>query len=170
MNRNVEVKVRVDDLSGLARRLIERGAEDRGILVQKDTYFHVPSEGGMRLKVREQDPGGTELISYGRPNVSGLRTSNYQVCKLPPSPDLAAAIALSLGVISEVRKRRHLFMLGRTRVHLDDVEKLGSFLELEVVLKEGESESDGETEAEKILGDLGLAGAERIAGSYSDMQ
>ena len=79
-------------------------------------------------------------------------------------------VPLSLGVISEVRKRRHLFMLGRTRVHLDDVEKLGSFLELEVVLKEGESESDGETEAEKILGDLGLAGAERIAGSYSNMQ
>ena len=68
-----------------------------------------------------------------------------------------------------VAKARHLFLLGRTRIHLDRVEDLGDFLELEVVLEAHESEVIGETEAEQILRALGLEKAPRIPGSYLEL-
>ena len=167
MPRNVEVKVRAEDLEGIRNRLRESGAEDRGLLRQTDTYFGTAP--GLRLKLRKQEPGGAELIAYGRPDVSGIRASTYRVTKLPGGSDLAGTLTLALGKIREIRKTRHLFMAGRTRVHLDEVEGLGRFLELEVVLRDGDAEADGEREAESILERLGLKDAPRIAGSYSDL-
>ena len=73
---------------------------------------------------------------------------------------------MALGTLRRVVKARHLFMLGRTRVHLDQVAGLGDYLELEVVLREGEAPSGGEQEAHEILKNLGLADAPRIPGSY----
>ena len=78
-------------------------------------------------------------------------------------------LGLALSRVRQIQKTRHLFILGRTRVHLDDVSGLGTFLELEVVLADGESPQAGEAEAESILERLGLKGAPRIAGSYVDL-
>jgi adenylate cyclase class IV len=68
-----------------------------------------------------------------------------------------------------VRKRRSVVMVGRTRVHLDAVEGLGDFMELEVVLRDGEPDVDGAAEAESLMQALGLAGAPRVAGAYLDL-
>lgn len=45
---------------------------------------------------------------------------------------IQAVLSDALGVKGEVRKERRLFMIGQTRVHLDQVEGLGHFMELEV--------------------------------------
>jgi len=152
------VKIRVGDLDTLAVRAKALGAEERGELRQVDTYFAAPQ----RLKLREMD-GVAELIAYSRPDVSGLRTSDYTITPVTDPEALKAAHV----VIARVAKMRRLLMLGRTRIHLDAVVGLGEFLELEVVLRDGDDERVGEHEAEEILQGLGVDG-ERIAGSYAD--
>lgn len=160
MPRNVEVKIRVPDLDAIALRARDVGAEERGVFRQVDTYFK--AEG--RLKLREMD-ASAELIRYSRPDVSGLRTSNYTITPVT-DPE---AVKRSHEITVVVSNTRRLLMLGRTRIHLDRVEGLGDFLELEVILADGEDEARGREEAEAILRSLGIAEAERVAGSYSDL-
>jgi predicted adenylyl cyclase CyaB len=68
-----------------------------------------------------------------------------------------------------VRKRRLLYLVGRTRIHLDEVEGLGAFLELEVVLADGEEEAEGEVIARRLLADLGVRDEDRVAKAYIDL-
>ncbi|MCY3017816.1 MAG: class IV adenylate cyclase [Planctomycetota bacterium] len=166
MPHNVEVKIKLPDLAAVLSAVRALGAEDRGVLQQVDTYFQAPK--GARLKLREQEPGGAQLVAYERPDINGLRTCNYRLFSVADPVGLKETLALGLGVLRRVVKARRLFMLGRTRIHLDQVEGLGDFLELEVVLRDGEPPAHGEVEARDILQRLGLADAPRIAGSYLD--
>ena len=68
-----------------------------------------------------------------------------------------------------MRKHRTLYLVGRTRIHLDRVESLGHFLELEVVLAEGESPDAGVKEARALMTALGLADDQLIDGAYVDL-
>lgn len=163
--RNVEVKVRVAGHDALARRLRDLGADDHGVLHQVDTYFRAPG----RLKLRRQAGQPAELIAYARPDEPGLRTSEYRIWRTDDGPGLEALLAAALGVRARVAKARRLFLLGRTRVHLDAVDGLGRFLELEVALADGDGEAAGRDEAEALLSALGLAEVPRIAGSYADL-
>jgi adenylate cyclase len=170
MARNVEVKIRVDDLAGLLDRALALGAADHGPLRQVDTYFATPSAGGGRLKLREEHPGVSALIAYRRPDAAGLRTSAYHLVPVDDPAALRDALAHALGVVRRVVKTRHLLLLGRTRIHLDRVESLGDFLELEVVLDDGDDVAPGEQEAELILARLALGDRPRLPGSYADLQ
>ena len=79
------------------------------------------------------------------------------------------ALERALGTVGRVRKQRLLLMAGATRIHLDRVEDLGEFIELEVVLRDDQSERDGALIAERLMHELGLAAAPRIAGAYLDL-
>ena len=68
-----------------------------------------------------------------------------------------------------MRKHRTLYLVGRTRVHLDRVESLGHFLELEVVLAEGESPDAGVKEARVLMTALGLGDEQLVEGAYVDL-
>jgi predicted adenylyl cyclase CyaB len=169
MPRNIEVKIRVDDLESIRVRALALGAADHGSIHQIDTYFGTPSERGTRLKLREQRPGRSQLVAYRRPDTAGLRTSDFRIVPVADPTALQEALALSLGVARQVTKTRHLLLLERTRIHLDRVEGLGDFLELEVVLADGEDAALGEQEAEWILAQLALGDRSRIPGSYADL-
>ena len=169
MPRNVEVKIRVDDLGAIRSRALALGAADHGSLHQVDTYFRTSSEGGARLKLREHRPGRSELIAYRRPDTPGLRASDFHLVPVDDPTALRETLAHALGVVRQVAKTRHLLLLGRTRIHLDHVEGLGSFLELEVVLDDRDEIALGEQEAEQLLAQLALADRPRIPGSYADL-
>ena len=169
MPRNVEVKIRIAAVEAVRARALALGATDHGVIRQTDTYFETPPARAVRLKLRQQAPGEDQLIVYRRPDVSGLRTSDFRVVPVADAAGLAHALALAYGTARTVEKARHLLLLGRTRIHLDRVDGLGEFLELEVVLGDGETEGDGEREAERILGGLGLAERPRLPGSYADL-
>ena len=68
-----------------------------------------------------------------------------------------------------VRKARHLYIAGRTRIHLDRVEGLGDFLELEVVLAEEDSIKDGEAEAQKLMEPLRVLPEDLVPDAYADL-
>ena len=141
------------------------GAEDRGTIVQRDTYFRVP-EG--RLKLREETPGGAALIQYRRTDAAEARESRYRIAPVEDAAALREALDAALGTLVVVDKERRLLLWEGVRIHLDRVDGLGSFLELEGVAPEG---SDLEPERElvgRLSEELGLDDDRILADSYSD--
>jgi len=168
--RNVEIKARVQDLSSVLSRLEQMGAgTPTDTLKQVDIYFNVPSG---RLKLRElEDLDGdrSELIFYNRPDGPGPKMSEYEIIVLETPGELKRLLSAALGVLAVVRKERSLFLFDITRIHLDQVEQLGSFLEIEVVLPENFPLERAESIAGELIDDLGIAEAELVEGSYLDL-
>jgi homotetrameric cytidine deaminase len=128
--RNVELKARDPDPRRSLERCVALGAEDRGELRQRDTYFAARRG---RLKLREQDPGGAELIAYERSDAAHARESRYRIAPVADPEPLREALDAALGTTVVVDKRRRLFLWEGVRIHLDRVEGLGAFVELEGV-------------------------------------
>jgi len=167
MNQNVEIKAHVHDLARMhevAARLSGSGPE---ILEQHDVFYNCPTG---RLKLRSFPTGIGELIYYHRPDAAGPKTSSYWLTRVPDANSLAATLAAALGEVGVVDKTRSLYLVGRTRIHVDRVAGLGDFLELEVVLGDGESVAGGEEEAQALLIELGVASSDLIEGAYIDLQ
>jgi predicted adenylyl cyclase CyaB len=165
--RNVEVKARIGGIEALLPRARALADGDAQRLVQDDTFFNVPRG---RLKLREFDDGSAELIHYQRPDTAAAKLSDYVRTPVSSPASMREALERALGAaIGRVRKQRLLLMAGATRIHLDHVQGLGEFIELEVVLREDQSEADGVLLAEQLMHELGLTAAPRIAGAYLDL-
>ncbi|WP_423196230.1 MULTISPECIES: class IV adenylate cyclase [unclassified Cupriavidus] len=166
MARNIEIKARIDSVEGVAPRVAALAQHGPERIEQDDTFF--PCARG-RLKLRAFDAARGELIFYARPDQAGPKESFY-ILSPTASPDtLRAALAAAHGEGGRVRKVRTLFLVGRTRVHLDRVEGLGDFLELEVVLADDEPAQAGVAEAHALMDALGVARAGLIEGAYVDL-
>jgi predicted adenylyl cyclase CyaB len=129
-SRNVELKAsdpNPERSQELCRKL---GAADHNIIWQRDTYFNVTHG---RLKLREKSAGKTELIQYERADRPEERESSYRVFELEDGDALREVLVAALGLYGVVEKRRHLFLWQQVRIHLDEVEGLGHFVELEAV-------------------------------------
>lgn len=164
--RNVEIKARLTQPSQVAERasaLATRAAEH---LQQRDVFFHA-NRG--RLKLRHLAPDHAELIYYERPDAELPTESRYIIASTSQPTALEAALSNALGVRGEVRKSRVVQHIERTRVHLDRVEGLGSFLELEVVLADSETVEQGEAIAHRLLEQLGVPRDDLIAHAYIDL-
>jgi homotetrameric cytidine deaminase len=164
--RNVELKARDRDPARSLERALALGADDRGELVQRDTYF-ATSRG--RLKLREQEPGGAELIAYERSDRADARESRYRLAPVADGAALREALDAALGTTVVVAKRRRLLLWEGVRIHLDEVAGLGAFVELEGVAAPG---SDLTAEGERVArlrAELGIADADLEATGYADL-
>jgi len=166
MARNVEIKARAGNVAELTARVGRMATSGPEEIVQDDTFFHCP-EG--RLKLRAFSDGEGQLIFYKRPDTEGPKTSSYSIAPVENADAMRETLAQALGQAGRVRKRRTLFLVGRTRVHIDSVEDLGDFLELEVVLEEGEAEADGVREAEELLTALEIPQPALVDRAYVDL-
>ena len=163
---NIEIKARVADLAHL-RSVVESMADTKAeVLDQEDIFFAAPAG---RLKLRILDEHTGELIHYHRPDAAEPRASRYRIA--PTSDPLAMKTILVqvLPVTGSVRKRRLVYHLGQTRVHLDKVEGLGDFLELEVVLRPDQPEAEGVAIAHDLLHRLGIARDHHVQTAYIDL-
>lgn len=166
MPTNIEIKARVRDfhrLQGLAEDLSDTPCE---VIEQEDTFFHTPMG---RLKLRVLGPGLGQLIYYERGDTSGPTRSDYIVSRTSEPASLKAALSGALEVRGTVHKRRLLYWVGNTRVHLDEVEGLGSYMELEVVLDVGQTVAQGERIAAELMEKLGVSKADLVQGAYIDL-
>ncbi|WP_018903375.1 class IV adenylate cyclase [Variovorax paradoxus] len=168
MARNIEIKARIDSVERVA--LIAAKLADSGPLeiAQDDTFFRCDNNAD-RLKLRTFAPDRAELIFYRRANSSGPKESFYLISPTTTPDALRESLTLAWGQAGRVRKQRRLFIVGRTRVHLDRVEGLGEFLELEVVLEEGEPPEVGTAEAHALMAQLGIASEQLVQGAYVDL-
>ena len=163
--RNVELKATDPDPERSLRIALDLGAEDRGVLVQRDTYFRVP---GGRLKLREETPGGAVLIQYARGDRPEARESRYRITPVEDADALKTSLGDALGTLAVVEKERRLLLWEGVRIHLDAVQGFGFFLELEGVAPEGSDLSGEHDRVAQLSEALGLDESRILAGSYSD--
>jgi predicted adenylyl cyclase CyaB len=162
--RNIELKARLRDPEKARLTCHMLGAVYEGDLHQRDTYFHV-REG--RLKLRESDPGEDYLVYYRRNNSPNARQSDYVTENVDRSARQTMCDAF--GMLSVVEKNRRLFLWHNVRIHLDQVEDLGDFIEFEAVLGEEYDEADGHGKIKELSEAFGITDGDLVADSYLDM-
>ncbi len=166
MARNVEIKARIASVEALAARvapLADRGPVE---IAQDDTFFACDRG---RLKLRAFPGGDGQLIFYRRPDQPGPKESFFVLSATAAPDSLRETLSLAYGQAGRVRKRRTLYHVGRTRVHLDRVEGLGDFLELEVVLGDAEPVEAGVGEARGLMTALGIGPEQLVDSAYVDL-
>ena len=166
MPANIEIKARVrnfDELRSKAEGLSDAPVE---IIPQEDTFFNVP-HGRLKLRVLALDRG--QLIFYQRADQGGPKLSEYQIAETSEPDGLKRVLKLAYGIRGVVKKTRYLYLAGQTRIHVDDVHGLGQFMELEVVLREGQGDAEGQAIAEGLMAGLGVERSDLLEGAYMDL-
>jgi predicted adenylyl cyclase CyaB len=166
MPANIEIKARVRDFEGVRRRAEAIGDTPCEVIPQQDTFFTTPRG---RLKLRELQGRPAQLIYYERADQGGPKRSDYHIFETDDPANLKITLSLACGVRGVVRKTRYLYLAGQTRIHLDDVEGLGRFMELEVVMREDQSDRDGQRIAEDLMERLGIEDSDLLEGAYMDL-
>lgn len=166
MASNIEIKARVDDFDALKARAEALSDQPVKVIPQEDTFF-ITEKG--RLKLRVLAPNLGYLIYYERPDQDGPKRSDYSLAETRDPENLKIALSLALGVRGVIKKTRYLYMVGQTRIHLDDVDELGYFMELEVVMREGQSDAKGQAIAEDLMRSLGVRSDALLEGAYMDL-
>lgn len=166
MPRNVEIKVPLADLAAARAAAVRLGARLDVADTQVDRYYTL--DGGRRVKLRTFGRGGAEVITYDRPEVSGVRTSVYEVT---PVRDVAAGVCLvpKGEPLVTVRKRREVHLLDNVRIHLDEVCGLGTFIELEAVVDAAHDERTCARQIDEICRALGVDTASALRASYAEL-
>jgi len=166
MPSNVEIKAILRNRTAaeaIAARLSDRR---RQRIRQEDIFFH---SDGARLKLRILGPKRGELIRYQRADVAGPRGSHYSIARTRDPERLREILGQTLGITGVVRKTRTLYRVGQTRIHIDRVEGLGHFLELEVVLRPGQTETEGTAIARQIFRNFMIEDDQLVATAYVDL-
>jgi len=166
MARNIEIKARIENVALLTPKVAELASEGPLEIAQDDTFFAC-NQGRLKLRAFSNDAG--ELIFYQRANQTGPKESFFLRSPTTSPGILRESLSLAYGQIGRIRKYRTLFLVGRTRVHLDRVEGLGHFLELEVVLVDDEPAEQGIREASDLMAHLGIQPGQLVEGAYLDL-
>ena len=166
MPANIEIKAHVRDFEQIRFRAEKMSDTPVEIIPQEDVFFNV-EKGRLKLRILASDR--SQLIYYTRPDQEGPKRSDYHISCSPDPQNLKRVLELAYGIRGVVRKTRYLYLVRQTRVHLDDVEGLGQFIELEVVLEQAQSDAEGQKIAEDLMSALGVERGDLIDGAYMDL-
>ncbi len=163
---NIEIKARCINHNKIRDLLKSRGADFKGIDHQIDTYFKV-NRG--RLKLRE---GKIEnfLIYYERENKEGPKQSDIILLETAPGSSLKAILVNSMGVLVVVDKKREIYFVKNVKFHIDTVQELGTFMEIEAIDESGSIGKEKLLEqCNEYLKLFSISDADLISVSYSDL-
>jgi homotetrameric cytidine deaminase len=164
---NVELKARDPDPAATAARCLALGAEERGVLIQRDTYFAARVG---RLKLREQEGESAVLIAYRRPDGTEPTQSDYALAPADDPAALREALDGALGTVVVVAKRRRLFLWEHVRIHLDEVDGLGSFIEFEALVGPHTSNlAEADAKVARLRAELAIDDRELVAVGYAEL-
>jgi len=166
---NIELKARCVNISNVRNILISLNAFFKGEDHQTDTYFNIQNG---RLKIRE---GTIEncLVYYERPNYLKPMKCCYDIIKFEPNDKTLESIKKilisSLGIKVIIEKKREIYFIGNVKFHLDSVNNLGNFLEIEAIGSEFDNEESLSGQCNEYILQLGIKEEDMIGLSYSDM-
>jgi homotetrameric cytidine deaminase len=164
---NVELKARDPDPQATWARCLALGAADGGVLVQRDTYF-AGRNGRLKLRVL-QGEDQAELIAYRRPDTAESSESTYVLAPVGEPDAMAEALDAALGTTVVVSKRRRLLLWEGVRIHLDEVEGLGSFIEFEAVLPDAGDLDQARAKVAQLRETLEIADDALVSVGYADL-
>jgi len=164
---NIEIKARCTNATEIRNYLIEQKAQFKGVDLQTDTYFNV-SKG--RLKLRQGNIENS-LIYYNRENIAGPKMSEVHLYQVEKNSELLKEILRNAnGIKVVVKKKREIYFIENVKFHIDEVEGLGSFVEIEAI------DNDGSLGQEHIrqqcafyLMQFGITDEQLLTHSYSDL-
>jgi predicted adenylyl cyclase CyaB len=166
LRQNVELKARLVDFDRARRIARDLSAGPPQLLRQVDTYFRCVRG---RLKLREIAGEQSELIAYARSDETAPRTSEFRIVPVLDAAALRAALEQSLGILVVVEKLREISLYRNVRIHLDQVNDLGTFVEFEAMLATPGEHADGERLVRELSSQFGLAPQDLVGCSYSDL-
>lgn len=161
---SIELKARCEDLGRLREICESLGAEGQEPERQIDTYFRVTLG---RLKLRESLESGAELIYYTRDDVAVARESHHELYQVEDPEGLKAILTKALGVSVVVTKRRETFVIGNVRIHLDKVQGLGTFVELQGAVADPRELPQVADEVQGVQQALGIETRSLVKESYA---
>jgi len=172
MPSNVEIKARVSDMAALKQTAEKLADQPFRKFKQLDHFYHSPN-GRFKLRsiIEENRENIHQLIFYKRSDEDGPKLSEYEIMPVSTSDftSMDNMLYRACGRVGTVKKTRHLYMAGQTRIHIDEVEGLGNFMELEVVLDEDQSTEKGESIANKLMEQLSIEKNDLVTGAYLDL-
>ncbi|WP_247047865.1 class IV adenylate cyclase [Arthrobacter rhizosphaerae] len=166
MPTNIEIKARVESLAKLLPAVAALADAEPEHVVQDDTFFSCPNG---RLKLRVLGEGEGVLIFYRRADEPGPKPSFYVHSEIADPDRLRAVLTDANGKAGRVRKHRTVFRIGQARVHLDRVDGLGEFLEVEVNVDDTLEYDAAVSEANRLLAVLGIEDSALVEGAYVDL-
>ncbi len=163
---NIEIKAKTTKASEIRQYLLKHGAAFKGTDLQTDTYFNVPSG---RLKLREGNIENS-LIYYKRANTSGMKQSDFELLPVSDGITLKHILANAIGVKIVVQKSREIYYIRNVKFHLDVLERIGEFVEIEATNMNFDlSVEELREQCRFYMREFGVAEDHLVAGSYSDM-
>lgn len=166
IHKKIEIKAKIRDYDKIMAEVQAMCSSHGEIIQQEDVFFNSPNG---RLKLRKRsDYSVYELVYYEKSFTEGPKLSLYSKCNIPHGEDLLNVLKMSLGVKGIVRKTRRLFLIEHSRIHIDDVEGLGKYFEIEVSLTKDQTPEEGEEVAKNTMAKLGIPPTDVVTGSYLD--
>jgi len=166
MSFNIELKAHCADLDAFEERVKQLPHTFDGLDNQVDTFYPVPKG---RLKLRESSLYGNFLIPYLRPDDSGPKRSDYSL--LPVTDVLSTKRILNkmFDALLTVKKIRKIYLYENVRIHLDQVEKLGDFIEFEAVVKRESVVAENQKKLDKLIAYFGITEKDFVPVAYADL-
>jgi predicted adenylyl cyclase CyaB len=165
--KNIEIKYRLSRLQKMTEFLSSLPEVRQVKTIQQTDIYYSTLRG--RLKLRIPSSGRAELIYYEREDLSSARESDYHLFPVKDPDLLDTLLSQALEVKVQVKKQRTLFMFRNVRIHLDQVEDLGEFLEFESVLDEDTSPELAAENLHQIQQSLAHFNLIPQSGSYADL-
>jgi adenylate cyclase, class 2 len=162
--RNIELKARVRDLAAARYIALQIATEYVGVQQQTDTYFVCPQG---RMKLREIVGQTAYMVWYDRSDDLQSKDSDYLIQEV--STERARELKAEMGIRAIVEKRREIFLYSNVRIHLDEVARLGSFLEFEAVLGPKVRAPTGRRQVAERRKVFNIQDADLLRTSYVDM-
>ncbi len=166
MGINIEIKARCDDLDIFKSKLLQLPVTFEGEDFQVDTFFNVPQG---RLKLRESILYGNILIPYLRPDQDGPKQSDYELIPISDPQRLKGLLGKIFGIKGEVRKKRQIYLFENVRIHLDEVEKLGNFIEFEAVVDDEKAINENKDKTQWLSNYFEIANDQLVELAYMDL-
>lgn len=165
MGRNIEIKARCPNPGAIEQIIQKMNLPFGGVLRQTDTFYQTPRG---RLKLRETD-NESMLIPYLRKNQKGPGSSDYVLLPVEEPMVTHRILEAMFGVRSVVEKKRRIWFYENVRIHLDDVEDLGNFIELEGVVNEKNPGGPTLEKVELLMELFGIVEEDLIMNAYVDL-
>lgn len=163
---NLELKAPLEDLELARDRLRGIGAEREGSERQRDRYYTVPTG---RLKLRRSTFDGHHLILYLRPEDGAVRRARFHRLPVSDPEALEESLGRMLGAGSTVEKEREVWRWREVRIHLDRVQGLGAFVELEARVDRIGDRKEAARRLSRLAFQLEIDESDAIRSSYGEM-